>query len=208
MPAATVEKHDELSSVLEITDERVAATFLVSARRRLLLAFVDHPLSVSQAAALTDQSVERVHYHVTSLTNKGLLRVEREEKRGGRPIKYYRAVARSFFVPLSLLHRSPGAGLAAELRHSLDDELFGASDDGVLFFTEDGQPRVSRFGQTRTSGTAGEFWHIVNLTPERVRALAAELRELMGRYEAVAKEGRPYLLHAAFAPRKDSDHRR
>lgn len=202
MAGPTKDKYEVLSR-FEVTDTRVAATFLVSRTRRLLLAFVDEPLSVSQAAVRVGQPVERVHYHVTSLAKKRLLRVEREEKRSGRPIKYYRAVAHSFFVPLTLLERSPGAGLAAELRHRLDEELFSSPDDGVLFFTEDGEPRVSRFGQTRTCGSAGEFWHIVSLTPERVRAFSADLKVLMGKYEAVAGEGRPYLLYAAFAPRED-----
>jgi DNA-binding transcriptional ArsR family regulator len=203
MAQATMEKGSPLSSVLRITEERIASTFLVSPTRRLLLAFVDQPLSVSEAAARVGQPLERVHHHVISLTRKGLLRVVRQEKRKGRPIKYYRAAAESFFVPLALLHRSPGAGLAAELRASLDEELFRSPDDGILFFTEGGQPRVSHFGQSRTSNTAGEFWHIVSLPPDRVGALAMELKALMQKYEAVLGEGQPYLLHAAYAPRKD-----
>lgn len=202
MAAATMGKVASLSSSLKITDERIAATFLVSPTRRLLLAFVDQPLSVSEAAARVRQPIERVHHHVISLTKKGLLTVVRQEKRKGRPIKYYRAVAASFFVPLALLHRSPGAGLAAELRASLDAELFRSPDDGILFFTENGEPRVSHFGQSRTSRRAGEFWHIVSLLPHSVEAFATELQALMKKYEAASGEGQPYLLHAAYAPRK------
>jgi len=190
-----------LISTMRITEERLAQVFLDSWKRRLLLGFASEPLSVSQAAERAGQPLARIHYHVLDLLKKGLLRVDREEKRKGRPIKYYRAVATAFFVPLELLDRSPGAGLAAELRARLDEELFNSPDDGIMFYSKDDEPRVSWFGQSRQSGSAGEFWQIVNLTEESVQAFAAELRALMNKYDRKTGEGRTFLLHAAFAPR-------
>lgn len=205
MAEATMEKDAPLSSPLEIADPKLVPIFLDSPRRRLLLAFVDRTLSVSQAAARLGQPLGRVHYHVTRFARAGLLRVVRAEKRGGRPILHYRAAASGFFVPLTLLDRSPGAGMSAELRRSLDAHLFRSDEDGVLFFTQAGEPRVSYFGQTRASRTAGEFWHVLSLTPEAVSAFDAELRALMDKYERLSGGGRPYLLHAAFAPRPEAE---
>jgi hypothetical protein len=185
-----------------IADPRLVGIFLDSHIRRLLLAFVDRPLSIAAAARLLGEPIGRVHYHVTGLCRKGLLRVVREEKRAGRPVKYYRASAASFLVPLDLLDRSPGTGLAAELRAGLDDALLRSDEDGILFFTESGEPRVSWFGQAGATGSAGEFWQIVGLAEADVAALGKELRELMLKYEARSSPGgKSYLIHAAFAPR-------
>ncbi|MFL6843937.1 MAG: hypothetical protein ACJ8ER_03545 [Allosphingosinicella sp.] len=195
-------KETILSRPARIADPRLVGIFLDSRIRRLLLAFTDRPLSVAAAARLVGEPIGRVHYHVTSLARKGLLRVVREEKRAGRPVKYYRAVAESFLVPLDLLDRSPGTGLAAELRAGLDDALLRSEEDGILFFTESGEPRVSWFGQAGATGAAGEFWQIVGLAEPDVAALGAELRALMLRYEKRSSPGgRSYLIHAAFAPR-------
>jgi hypothetical protein len=191
-----------LSRRKRISDPRLVGTFLDSRIRRLLLAFVDRPLSVAAAARLVGEPIGRVHYHVTSRVRRGLLRVVREEKRAGRPVRYYRAAAASFLVPLDLLDRSPGTGLAAELRASLDDALLRSEEDGILFFTESGEPRVSWFGQAGATGAAGEFWQIVGLAEPDVAALGAELRALMLKYEARSSAGgKSYLIHAAFAPR-------
>jgi hypothetical protein len=184
-----------------VRDPRLVATFLDSRKRRLLLAFAGRSMSVSEAAAWSGQPLGRIHYHVVDLVRKGLLETVEEVRRRGRPIRRYRAVAERFFVPTDLLDRSPGAGLASELRGLLDEALFRAPDDGVLFYAEEGEPRVSWFGQNRSSGEAGEFWQILTLADSDVRAFAAEMKALMERYEARSGRGRPYLLHAAFAPR-------
>jgi hypothetical protein len=52
------------------------------------------------------------------------------------------------------------------------------------------------------SGSAAELWRIVNFDDQTVRAFAAELRDLMGKYEGLSKSGRAYLIHAAYAPRR------
>ena len=88
------------------------------------------------------------------------------------------------------------------MRASLDRELLRTPQGGVLFFTVGGEPRVSWFGQSRALKDAGEFWQIAKLTDEEAARLAAELRALMERYGRTSPSGRPFLSHAAFAPRK------
>jgi predicted transcriptional regulator len=196
-----------LGDVFRVEDAAMIPIFLASPKRRLLLSFVERAKSVAEVAASSGEPLSRVYHRVMRLLSQGLLRIEREEKRDGRPIKYYRAVAQRFFVPIDLLHRSPGSGLAAELRAQLDEELFRSEREGVLFYVDNGSPRVSWFGQSRTSGTAGELWQIVTLRPEAVRAFAAEVQALLAKYEGPSVGGRPYLLHAAFAPRAGGDTR-
>jgi hypothetical protein len=190
------------SSPLLIEDRRLARVFGEASKRRLLLSLIDEAKPVSELARQLQWSIGHVHYHVTDLARRNLLKVEREIRRDGRPIKYYRAVASSFLVPLELLEATPGESLAAKLRSSLTDELLSSDEPAVLFYAEAGAPRASTFGVKGKAGKAAEFWHIVRLEDEAVKAFARELDELMHKYEALSGEGRPYLLHAAFAPRK------
>lgn len=189
------------SSLLRISDRNLARVFWDPSKRRLLLSLIDEAKSVSELAQEVQWSVGHVHYHVVDLARRKLLKVEREIRRGGRPIKYYRAVASRFLVPLELTEAAPGESLAAELRRSLLNELLSSDEPAVLFYAEDGAPRASTFGVKGKAGKAAEFWHVVRLKEEAVKAFAGELDALMQRYEAISGEGRPYLLHAAFAPR-------
>lgn len=191
-----------VATAFVVADAATARVFTDSPKRRLLLAFVERPLSVAQAARSAGEPLGKVHYHVTDLCRRGLLQVAREEKRKGRAVKYYQAVRPGFFVPAEFLFRSPGAGLAAELRARLEEEALKLEDEGLLFTTEQGRPRICRItdGQKRPFG---EFWHICNLTNADAQALGEELDALFRRYRGRGGDkGRPYLVHAAFAPRR------
>lgn len=192
------------SSSMKVTDLRVARVFLLSDKRRLLLELVEKARTVTEAAALLQRPVSWVHYHVMDLLDRGLVRVEWEKKRGGRPIKYYRAVSAEFKVPVELLEVGPGARLAAELRASLDEQLFQSEDAWVHFYVEEGRPKISKFGGRDANARAAEFWQVVFLTEDEVRSFRAELQALMNRYKELPGPGTPYLLHAAFAPRRQS----
>jgi hypothetical protein len=104
-------------------------------------------------------------------------------------------------VPIHFFENSPTHGLAVELRSSLSDELLG-SNVPLHFYSEDGEPKVSMFKGKGYSGAAAELWRIVNFDDRTIRAFAAELRDLMDKYEGLSKNGRPYLIHAAYAPRR------
>ena len=43
-----------------------------------------------------------MHYRVRTFLNAGLLKIVREEKRAGLPVKVYRSVADAFFIPFEL----------------------------------------------------------------------------------------------------------
>lgn len=67
----------------------------------MLGAFLAGESSVSQAARRTGADIRAVHRAVLALHHVGLLQIVREEKRAGRAIKIYAAVASAFFVPFS-----------------------------------------------------------------------------------------------------------
>ena len=70
--------------------------------RRFLEPFLDRPCTVSQAALELGVKPNALLYRVNQLWRLGLLRVEREEPRVGKPIKVYRSSAPAFFVPFAL----------------------------------------------------------------------------------------------------------
>ena len=191
------------SSLQNVTDAGAARLFMdASPKRRLLLSLVGRARSVSDVAAAEGMSIGSAHYLLRDLVRRGLAHVEREEKRSGRPIKYYRASAASYFVPLDHVSGSPGAGLAAEIRARLDDGLARSDDEGVLFYVDpDGDPRVSWFGHRSNSQPIAEFWQILRLKDSDSLELIRELDCLFKRYQDRAGEGRTFLIHGAVAPR-------
>lgn len=58
--------------------------------------------TVTGAARELSCKVNAMHYRVRTFLDAGLLRVGREEKRAGLPIKVYRSVADAFFIPFEL----------------------------------------------------------------------------------------------------------
>ena len=65
--------------------------------------FMRQPLSTKAAAKELGVSIQATHYRVQRMLRAGLLEVTDIRNRPGRPIKWYRAVARRFRVPLDLV---------------------------------------------------------------------------------------------------------
>lgn len=193
-----------LSRALRLDEPDRAAALVDPVRRRILTAFIGRERSLSEAAGALAMPLNRLAYHVGALLRLGLVRVEREQKRAGRPIRLYRAVADAFLVPATAIARRPGAGLAAELRAALDrtEQLAGGSDM-IVALDAVGRPVMRRHG-AELAADACEYWRVLQLSRSEARAVAAELGALLRRYESKpGKRKRPYLLHAALAPRAD-----
>lgn len=198
----TQEKGADLNSIMIIDDPRHAGIFTSSRKRRLLLSFVKEARSVSQAASAAAEPLPRVHFHVTDLHKRGFLFVEREEKRAGKPVRYYRASAKQFVLPSRLLSGSPGAGLAAELRACLDGALLASEDHHLILYTDpQGDPRVSWFSDPIPTLRAAEYWQILRLSDEKALDLSRELQALLLKYQQFDGGSTEYLIHAAVAPR-------
>ena len=86
------------NSFFDVTDARAAALLRRERPRRVLLAFLGRENTVRAAADETGIDLRTLHRDVLALQSAGLLRVERVQKRSGRGVKVYRAVADAFFV--------------------------------------------------------------------------------------------------------------
>ena len=156
--------------------------------------------SLTDLQRISDQTLAKLHYHVTRLLEAGLLRVSREQARGGRPIRFFRAVAERFLVPQEFLGELPGEAMAAELRNLLqmsrgDVSLRYAADERGGF-----RMTLVR-DDTGPSPKAIELWQVFKLSRQQRDALAKELRELFERFAKVEGGSETILAHAAFAPR-------
>jgi hypothetical protein len=193
---------DEILSRMVVRDERAALLFTQPQQRRLLLWFARRPKSVGEAAAALGMDLKRAHYFIRRLADLGLLVVAGERRRAGRPVKLYRAVADSFFIPHVVSPRGFGDDLAGELRESLARELMHG-EGGILFTAnKEGAVRGRLVGAPGPGGGA-EMWRVLRLSRAEVAALRQDLAALLNRYQRRPGEagGDVYLVHAAVARR-------
>lgn len=95
-------KEDNYGSVLDvkIIDSPRDVKILYDLTYLMVLqAIVLRALPASAIAEAAEMSLDRVLYRLRVLTETGLVQVVHEQPRHGRPIKYYRAVAKTFFTP-------------------------------------------------------------------------------------------------------------
>lgn len=186
---------------LDVSDAEKASVFASSRTRGLILDLACHERSLRELSTASGLSMSHLKYHIDRLLRFGLVKVAREERRAGRPIKRYRAVARSFFVPARLSQGSVGDKLSAELRASLEQARSVSAEEGVLFSYEpEFGPRMHRV--TSSSPAAFEIWSVLSLSNDDARALAGELKAILARYEKTRRQGsRVFLAHAAIAKR-------
>jgi hypothetical protein len=185
---------------LDIGTSAAAAAFAGERSRAVLLALAAQEQSLRQLAARTGMRLNLLHYHVARLQALGLIEIVRSEKRPGRPVKIYRSVARAFFVPARLVGGEVGDKLSAELRQRLASARARSAEGALYFVDDDGGPRMRLIGDERADGT--ELWSLLHLSRTDAAELAAEMKSLLGRYRSLEPAaGRPYLVHAALAPR-------
>ena len=194
-------KDDFLSRARRISTRRAAAAFSDPLRHRLILMFAGGERSVSEIAEMTGVELKRLHYHVNALRNLGLITVARRQRRAGRAIKFYRAVADAFFVPAALAPAPVHAGLDAELRDALEHVRDRASEGTLFYAAEDGTPRMRLVRGPSTGVVHAERWQRLRLS----RADAARcIAEMEGLLKAFAPDkgtaGESYLFHFAIAP--------
>lgn len=183
-----------------VSDARAARVLVSESKRRLLLLF-SKPRSVSEVAALAEEPIGKVHYHVLEFVRLGLLALESETKRAGRPIKRYRTVADSFFVPAELIPVPETQDLLAELREALEETKAKADLRAVTIRADEkGNPLLEASAPTARNVAAFESWQILQLSEAEAMRLAQELRDLLRTYEDASSSGGTFIVHAALAP--------
>lgn len=145
--------------------------------------------SAGEVARETESTVKRAHHRITRLLGAGLIEVTGERRRGGRPVKLYRAGATAYRVPFTLTDAVTMRELLEAMHRPLLDaylraQAAGYGDDAraSVFVELDDQGNMShglgrRLDVTdhrRGFGTA----RTASLTPETIRELKRRLQEL------------------------------
>jgi hypothetical protein len=198
-------KASDQSRARRVTTRAEIAALDHPMRSRLLMACVRHERNLTELARELDQPLGKLHYHMGRLTGSGLLAVGRIEQRPGRPIRYYRAVAKAFLISLADVREPMADKWARELRQSLTQQYTRRNLSLLYDLNEAGRYRV-RLIDSDGRGQASrnfEAWKVVRLTNQQRRSLADELRALISRYDAMGEgSGREtFIVHAAFAPK-------
>lgn len=205
-------------------DEAQARILLDEARVRFFRPFLARERTVTEAAEEVGCKPSVMLYRVGTLLRAGLLRVVRERKRAGRPVKVYRSVYDAYFVPYAL---TPFA--------TLEEAFYSVQEANAHRLA---RLTARRFRDRKWDGyrlfrdASGEAWlegaperetvwdlddperHLgldyttdVHLTAEEARALQAQLVAILRRHgSGTARPGRPaYLLSVAFQPVDEPD---
>lgn len=193
---------------------------------RFFKPFIARELSASEAAEELGCQLNTMLYRIGTFLEAGLLRVTREQKRAGRPVKRYRAVADAFFIPFSLTpYATLEEGLGAQLEPLWETMLRGlarsyAAKDWFgrrIYRDESGAVFTSPFRTTSAAWGAEEASHppvalfsdiAVDLTEgeaaalcERLMAILAEAHVETAAGGEAQKEGdKPYVLQVALVP--------
>jgi DNA-binding transcriptional ArsR family regulator len=190
---------------LRIVSRNAAAALNHARARQIVLELVANELSLQELANATGLSLSLLHYHVTRLRALGLVRIAKKDRRPGRSVNRYRAVARRFVVPAQLAKDSHGDALARELRAGLDRERATGNAAGVAYFVDaTGVHRMRRL-LSQGQNSAFEVWFRLFLSSHDGEQLANDIRALFTRYsQRRDARGRPVLAYCAFAARATS----
>ena len=93
---------EEALNQLTVTDETAARILTSTDSVRRLEPFMKRDTTLSEAAKELGLKLPHLLYHVNRFVDLGLLEVVREQKRGGRAVKFYGATAKTFFVPFQV----------------------------------------------------------------------------------------------------------
>jgi DNA-binding transcriptional ArsR family regulator len=188
-----------LSETTHISDTRTAAVFARPRQRHIVLCLIDDERSLSQLAAHTGLRLSLLHHHVQKLVDLGLVRVSRVQSRNGRAVKYYRASARTFFVPSELADLHVDGRLPSQLRDSLERSRM-RTFQGVLYSWEAGGPSVRFMHDPASQLSASEIWLELRLSQAEAAALTEQLTALFSPFHGRPPDaGSRYIIHAAVA---------
>lgn len=210
------------SRELHVEQPEAARLLLEPATLRALSPFVGRGRAASEVARELAMPLNTLLYQIKQLLKAGLLEVVREERRAGRAIKRYRAVAESFLLPYAVtpaetpevLLEQEHAPRQGRLIRGLVRAAYGELDAqgervwGVRVGLEGGKlavrnaigPDSSWNFLDPTAPALVDLWaEDVMLDFAEAKALQRELCDLLGRYRA--KRGQQgYIIRLGMAP--------
>ena len=194
----------DLSRSFTVQSRAHAQVFGNAFKRRIVLSCVREAKSISRVADELAIPIKKIHYHMTSLAQLGLLHVVAERPRNGRPIKLYQAIADSFFIPRSLMEDA-NRSLRKALYSALDEARIRAGGGTYLSVQDDGSMRMQPIKSDPTQAFgATEAWMTLHLSQEAAQRLQADIMAVIK--DSIDKPqtsaGQPVLVHFAVAPHK------
>lgn len=223
----TVKGHAE-SSYHPITDPQ-AISLMMKDRVRLILGHYFNGNTVSGVALSTGLDLRVVHRDTLALLNIGLLVVEREEPRSGRPVRHYRTSHEAYFIaehdfPLEVVH-------AREQQEQRQEHLFRTACQrefdralhaegrtwGLCLYRLDAAPGFHQHSGDQFSEQVSELerWQgpaalmmqgrpLYHLTPAKAREVQLKFITLMRECQKLERQsgdqGQPFLLQVGLAP--------
>ena len=167
-------------------------------RRRLILAVVARERSLKDLSELIGIPLNLAHYHVRQLMHYGLVEVAREQRRAGRPMRFYRSRFSRFEIPMSLLGKPPTDAVARKLANAIEHARDLAGGSVLLDVDDDGRPRMRELPGEGVPPL--EIWRRLTLRREEAEALFEELTRVIHRHSAAARAGgQQWTLHLALA---------
>lgn len=190
------------------------------AAHQLLEPFIGFERSVTQAAQKIGCSVQRLMYRVERFKQAGLLLETRQERRSGRPVRYYRAVADGFRIPFAF---TPFADIEAMIakQHAPFDRLRNRASarqaiqrgfDGRILYrdaisgelnSESAMPTHEMPRNAHSGIPSNDVALIVRLSTGQARAFALEFDDLIERLQKANQpedRGQAFLVYFGMQP--------
>jgi hypothetical protein len=190
---------NRMQDIVRITNPEAAAVFESPLQGRIVQTLIPDSSTLGELSRAMQTPMNLLHYHISKCIKLGLVEVERVEPRPGRPVKHYRATAKTFFVPTELLAKMPGAEMTRQLRIALDENQ-ARSVEGVNFTHDGRRPSIMLEKSRKSQANAIELWLDIGLTNSDAIELIEELKTVLDRFRARDKENEPrHIVHMAVA---------
>jgi len=214
-------KEENESSTYIVKDFKIAKIFLVPKNLKFIAAFIGQERSIKELSQALDSNISTTFRRVQKYSELGLIKIVREEKRNGRAIKYYRAVADRFYIPHNLTTGIEDYGL---VWHELwgksilsgFSEAYGNNIDdwGQLIYRQDGilnanlvlGPNVKlNMLEPNSPALFSRLNDAIYLNFEDAKALQRELISIFKKYQS-KEGGQRYMMQINLVPiTKDTD---
>ena len=209
----------------EVRDSVQARLLTDPVARGLFAPFIGAERSLTQAAQEASCSVQRLAYRVQQFLDAGLLRETRQQRRSGRPIKFYRAVSDGFHVPFEYTpfedvedmmtrlylpfdrQRNRVIARRARQQPQVGRRIYQDTTSGEL--NNESDNGVDVLLQTQRSAAPGNDVTVsVRLSDQDAQRFAQEFEDFYQRLESARRpdgEGQAYLVHFGFLPLTTDD---
>ncbi|GEM46972.1 helix-turn-helix transcriptional regulator [Deinococcus cellulosilyticus] len=197
--------------MIDVSERRNCNVLLNSLNQRILGACMQREHTLKDLVESLHMDMSEAHYRVQQLIKAGILKVSREEKRAGRPIKYYAPTQEKFFLPFKDTVYSTVVDFMAEqiepLMHRFLELAFRnvpqVGEWGLTFQLGEQDRKLSTvFGQQNPPSLDETspremmvkhrilgMWQNMELTVEDARSLTAELLDLYEKYRQKQNPG-------------------